>query len=48
MTTLAEVERTIESLGYGTPEYHEAVAMYLMIMARAQWRLAELARRRKR
>lgn len=47
MTSIAEVERTIEALGYGTPEYHEAMAFYLLTMTRVQWRLADLAHRRR-
>lgn len=46
-TTIADIERTIEALGYGTQEYHECMALYLMTMARAQWRLADLAHRRE-
>lgn len=47
MTSIAEIEEAIEALGYGTPEYHEALAMYLLMMARAQWRLADMAERRQ-
>ena len=44
VTSIAEVEQAIEALGEGTPEYHEALAMYLLTMARAQWRIADAAR----
>jgi hypothetical protein len=47
-TTIADIERAINDLGYGTPEYHEAVAFYCMTLARAQWRMADVARRRER
>lgn len=50
MTTLADIERAIERLGPGTVAYHEALAFYLLTMARAQWRradqIAELERRK--
>lgn len=42
-----EIEQAIEALGEGTPEYHEAMAFYLITMARAQWRLADQAHRRR-
>lgn len=48
MTDIREIEQAIEALGPGTPEYHEALAMYLMTMARAQWRLADQAYARDR
>jgi hypothetical protein len=41
--TIAEIEREIEALGYGSQAYHEAMAFYLLTMARAQWRLADRA-----
>jgi hypothetical protein len=44
--TIEDIERQIAAFGYGTPEYHEAMAHYLVTMARAQWRLADLARSR--
>lgn len=44
MTTLEQIERTITDLGEGTPEYHEALAYYFLILARTQWRRADLAR----
>lgn len=47
MTTLAQIDAMINALGYGTPEYHEAVAFYAMTIARSQWRLAEMARNRQ-
>jgi hypothetical protein len=43
--TIADIEHAIDALGYGTPEYHEALAFYCMTLARAQWRRAEMARR---
>ena len=43
---LGEVEKAISDLGYGSQNYHEAMAFYLLTMARAQWRLADLARAR--
>jgi hypothetical protein len=46
-TTLARIDAEINALGYGTPEYHEAVAMYAVTIARSQWRLAEMARNRR-
>jgi len=44
------VMRDIESLGYGTPEYHEAMWFLLSIMARRQFAIADRIRadRRKR
>lgn len=45
--TLARIDAEINALGYGTPEYHEALAMYAITIARSQWRLADLARNRK-
>lgn len=45
--TLAQIDAMITALGYGTPEYHEAVAMYAMTIARSQWRLADMARNRQ-
>lgn len=47
MTTLAEIEQAINDLGYGTEEYHEALAMYFLTLARSQWRLADQASRRR-
>lgn len=38
------IDRAINDLGYGTPEYHEAVAFLCTIMAKRQWILAEQAR----
>lgn len=35
----------IESLGVGSPEYHEATAFLLTIMAKRQWIIAESIRR---
>lgn len=43
--TIADIEHAIDALGYGTPEYHEALAFYCMTLARAQWRRADMARR---
>lgn len=45
--TLAQIDAMITALGHGTPEYHEAMAMYGMTIARSQWRLADLARNRR-
>jgi phage-related minor tail protein len=45
---LTEIEKTIADLGYGTEEYHEAMGYYLMILARSQWRQADLARKRSK
>lgn len=39
--TIAEIEAAIAALDEGTPEYHEAVAFYLLTLARAQWRIAD-------
>lgn len=38
---LDAVVRQIEELGYGTPEYHEAMAFLFTILARSQWRRAD-------
>jgi len=46
MTTTKEIETAITKLGEGTVEYHEAMAFYLITMARAQWRLADQAAQR--
>ena len=48
MATIEQIEKTIADLGYGTEAYHEAMAFYLLTMARAQWRLADQARARGR
>ena len=40
-----EVMRQIEDLGFGTPEYHDAVAFLLTIMAKRQWIIADSIRR---
>jgi len=45
--TIEDIEKMIRALGYGTEEYHEAMAFYCMTLARSQWRLAELARARR-
>lgn len=45
--SLAQIEAAINALGHGTPEYHEALAMYGITIARSQWRLAEMARNRQ-
>ena len=55
-TRLDAVMREIETLGYGSPEYHEAMWFLLSVMARRQAMIAESirssrrdsARRRKR
>ena len=44
----AKIEQAIADLGEGTPEYHEALAFYLITLARAQWRAADRARERQR
>lgn len=44
---LEMIERAIDRLGIGTPEYHEAMAFYCTIMAKRQWILAEQARERR-
>jgi hypothetical protein len=46
--TVAQIEQAINDLGYGTPEYHEALAFYLMTLARAQWRVADRIKSRTR
>jgi hypothetical protein len=48
MTTIEQIETAINDLGYGTPEYHEALAMYFMVLARSQWRRADWARADRR
>lgn len=45
--TLEQIDAAINALGHGTPEYHEAVAMYAITIARSQWRMAEMARNRR-
>lgn len=47
---LNRVMADIESLGYGTPEYHEAMWFLLSVMARKQYAMADRMRaeRRKR
>lgn len=45
--TLREIEQAIEALGHGTEEYHEAVGMYCLTLARSQWRIAERIRARR-
>lgn len=47
MATIQEIEKAINDLGYGTEEYHEALAFYLMTLARVQWRRADLIRNAK-
>lgn len=42
---LDAVMAQIEELGVGTPEYHEAVAFLLTIMAKRQWIIADSIRR---
>lgn len=39
-----QIEAQIAALGEGTPEYYEALAFYLITLARAQWRAADRAR----
>lgn len=45
---LAEIEKAINDLGAGTPEYHDALAFYFMTLARGQWRRADLIRAGRR
>lgn len=40
-----EVMAEIQSLGEYTPEYHDALAMLLTVMARRQWIIADQLRR---
>jgi hypothetical protein len=42
------VMRDIESLGYGTPEYHEAMWFLLSVMARRQFAIADRIRADRR
>lgn len=44
MPRLDTVMADIESLGYGTPEYHEAMWFLLSIMARRQYAIADRLR----
>ncbi len=44
MGNVDTVMRDIESLGHGTPEYHEAMWFLLSIMARRQFAIAESIR----
>jgi hypothetical protein len=41
---LNEIMREIESLGVGSPEYHDATAFLLTIMAKRQWIIADSIR----
>lgn len=45
---LDKVMEEITSLGVGTPEYHDAVAFLLTIMAKRQWIIADNIRRSRR
>lgn len=45
---LDDVMAQIEALGYGTPEYHEAMWFLLSIMARRQFAIADQLRRDRR
>jgi hypothetical protein len=45
---LNRIMTDIESLGVGTPEYHDAVAFLLTIMAKRQWIIAESIRNSQR
>lgn len=47
-TKLDALMGEIESLGYGTPEYHEAMWMLLSVMARRQAIMADSIRRSRR
>jgi hypothetical protein len=44
MSNIETVMADIETLGYGTPEYHDAMWFLLSIMARRQSAIAELKR----
>lgn len=45
---LDEVMRQITELGEYTPEYHDALAFLLTVMARRQWIIADQIRRSRR
>lgn len=45
---LDKIMADIEALGIGTPEYHDAVAFLLTIMAKRQWIIADSIRRSRR
>lgn len=45
---LNQIMRNIEALGVGTPEYHDATAFLLTIMAKRQWIIADSIRRSRR
>lgn len=45
---LDRIMQEIQSLGEGTPEYHEALAFLLTIMAKRQWIIADSIRRSRR
>lgn len=44
-TRLDEVMQQINALGEFTPEYHDALAYLLTVMARRQWIIADQMRR---
>ena len=46
--TIDDICRQIEELGPGTPEYHDATAFLLTIMAKRQWIIADSIRRSRR
>jgi len=43
--SLNALMKQIQELGEGTPEYHDALAFLLTIMAKRQWIIAESIRR---
>lgn len=43
-----EIMRQITELGEGTPEYHDALAFTLTIMAKRQWIIADHIRQSRR
>lgn len=45
---LNRIMTEIESLGVGNPEYHDATAFLLTIMAKRQWIIADSIRRSRR
>lgn len=44
-TNLDALMREIQALGYGTPEYHDAMAFLLFVMAKRQGIIADSIRR---
>jgi hypothetical protein len=47
-TRLNELMKSIESLGHGTPEYHDAMAFLLFTMAKRQGIIADSIRQSRR